>query len=851
LINDKPCRALLDSGSLTDFISSTVVDQLRLKYELLDKPIPLQLAVSGSRSVVKAYTSVNLKYQEILGPRTFDIANLDSYDVILGMPFLFQHQVLLGFNPPEIKIRSLEPLPIRGAQTQNLELKSSNPDTSLIESYRQELRQYAKDICKDAVETPLPPLRVINHVIPLINEDRMYSWHQSRCPKAMKPLWRAKRDDYVRTGQWEFFSGTNTVPMIMMKKLTKDGSLKLRTVLDTRERNKNTKKLASPLPDIDAILRNVSSHPYRSLLDGKDAYEQIRVVPEDVPKTLFATPDGTMISHVMQIGDCNAGATYQSLMNHIFGPYIGIFMDVYLDDIVIYSDTAEEHVKHVKIVIDTLRDNQFYLGELKLQFFKTELAILGHIIDDAGIRLDPHKVDKVVNWKTPTSKELLMQFIGSVGYLASGCEGVRVDMQHLSKIASITTKWSWSPTDQRAFDLVKACVEAHRNVRRCAIDFTSAINGSIPVNLTTDTSLTGASGVLSQGNDLKTAAVIVFWSGKFNSAQQNYPVHEQELLAIVESLKRFRHLLIGFRFHIFTDHKGLEWITTQTRLSPRQARWLEALSEFDFEITYVPGIDNILADALSRIYSNEPAGTVRSASEYVSVEEDDVPRSLLLNFVTAPLYTGSPLFLGASEARRSARIALKWVTAPQDTSSASSSLNLSKQHPTPKRGHLTSVPNPSSVMTIPGDPTPSVVPQPSEGCSAPGLVNQEPGHPTPGLVNQEPRHPTPGLVNQGSRRPTPGLVNQEPKRSAPAEPTASSGVNDPAASSVVNVPGASPVVSTSDASSVVHARTTYPSHETASTEVVGSDQPSPSLSTPVALVPVPTPANPPLTTIKK
>jgi len=91
---------------------------------------------------------------------------------------------------------------------------------------------------------------------------------------------------------------------------------------------------------------------------------------------------------------------------------------------------------------------------------------IGHVIDEGGIRLDPHKVDKIVNWKTPTSKELLMQFIGSVGYLAAGCEGVRVDMQHLSKVAAKTKRWSWTPTNQQAFDLVKACVQAHHDVRR-------------------------------------------------------------------------------------------------------------------------------------------------------------------------------------------------------------------------------------------------------------------------------------------------------------------------------------------------------------------------------------------------
>ncbi|KAG2050017.1 hypothetical protein BDR06DRAFT_984158 [Suillus hirtellus] len=197
LLNRKPCCALLDSGSLMDFVSSTVVDQLKLKYDLLDKPIPLQLAISGSRSAMKATTCVELAYQDIKGPCTFDIANLKSYDVILGMLFLFQHQVLLEFNPPEIKIRSLEPLPIHRSQTQVLELKGMSLSSDQIEAYTKELCEYTKDICKEAIETPLPPLRAINHIIPLINEDQVYSWRQSKCPEALHPLWRSKRDDYI------------------------------------------------------------------------------------------------------------------------------------------------------------------------------------------------------------------------------------------------------------------------------------------------------------------------------------------------------------------------------------------------------------------------------------------------------------------------------------------------------------------------------------------------------------------------------------------------------------------------------------------------------------------------------
>jgi len=648
-ISGKPCRALLDTGSQSDFMSTTLVDQLKLPYTVLEKVLPLQLAVSGSRSAIKCTVTASFAYQGIKSERLFDVANLDSYDVILGLPFLVQHSMVIGLNPAQVTVRSVEPLPYEPDQVFTIASRAAEIQAMDIDRMHEELVEYASDICKEATETPLPPLRVINHVIPLIDETKPYNWHPSKCPEPLKPLWRSKRDDYIKTGRWEFRSGTNSVPMIMLKKATKDGSLRLRTVLDTRQRNDNTKKLASPLPDIETILRNVASHPYRSLLDGKDAYEQIRVEPSHVPRTLFTTPDGTMISHVMQIGDTNAGATYQTLMNHIFAPFLGVFMDVYLDDIIIYSDTAEDHVKHVKQVIDTLRENQFYLSAHKLQFFRSELIILGHVVDSKGIRMDPSKVDSIVNWKVPTNKGLLASFNGAVSYLAPGCEGIRIPMSILAKRAAPLTPWQWESTEQRAFEQVQDCVAKWRDVRRVPLDY---VAGREEINLTCDASLTGASGVISQGDDLDKANVVAFWSGKFNPAQQNYPVHELELLAIVESSKRFRHLLHGIKFRVFTDHKGLEWITSQKKLSPRQARWLEVLGDFDFKVSYLPGSSNILADALSRMYSNEPLGVVRAASEYVSAEEENAPSKILLSLVTAPLYTGEFIYLGASKSRK-------------------------------------------------------------------------------------------------------------------------------------------------------------------------------------------------------
>lgn len=132
-------------------------------------------------------------------------------------------------------------------------------------------------------------------------------------------------------------------------------------------------------------------------------------------------------------------------------------------------------------------------------------------------------------------------------------------------------------------------VAEHRNQYRNDIDDSKK---SPPVNVTCDASLMGAGGHLSQGDNVENAKNIAFWSGKFNSAQQNYPTHERELLAIVESLKRFKHLLFGRHFRIFMDHRALKHLMRQRNLSPRQARWLEFLREFDFAICYLPGSAN-------------------------------------------------------------------------------------------------------------------------------------------------------------------------------------------------------------------------------------------------------------------
>ena len=507
-----------------------------------------------------------------------------------------------------------------------------------LEAARRELREYAAPICMDVSDSLLPPLQTINHTIPLKDETKTYSWRPSKCPDALRHLWTEKRDAYLKSGRWQMSNAPNTAPMLLLMKPgtgTKGVLHWLRVVCDLREQNANTHKVTSPLPDMEAILRRVSRKPYRTLIDGKDAYEQIRVEPSHVPHTAMTTPDGNMVSLVLQQGDCNTVTTYQTLMNHIFALYLGVFMDVYLDDVAVYSDTLEEHIAHIKLVIDILKKEKLYLSATKLRFLCREMKILGWIVDDQGIRMDPEKVDNVLSWKVPTNRELLRGFLGSVGYLADDIATVRIPMGILSSLTGSETSFKWEFTHQRAFEEIKKLLHSHREHHWVPLDYGK---DAPRIWLVTDGSHGGIAGVVTQGEDFRRGHVAVFFSAKLSAAQMNYPVHEIEMLAGIESMRRHRDILLGCSFTWVTDHKGLIHLLKQKNLSGRQARWLERISEFDFTIEYILGVENVLADALSCIYAHDWPGTIRAPSEYTQFDEEGDFSAVLQSFaISAPI----------------------------------------------------------------------------------------------------------------------------------------------------------------------------------------------------------------------
>lgn len=458
----------------------------------------------------------------------------------------------------------------------------------------------------------LPPLREVNHQIPLIDERKLIRYRFAKCAEYLRPQLMEKIERYTTAGWWEERNVPSAAPLMCIPK--KDG--KLRTVVDARERNLNTVKDVTPFPDQESIRDDVARAKFRSKLDMSDAYEQIRIVPDDVGKTAFATVVGTFISHVMQMGDCNAPATFQRLMTRLFRTLLGKSVYVYLDDIFVFSNSLEEHEKALASVFDILRTNKLYLSRKKVDLYSTKMECLGHIIDDRGIHVDSDKMRAIREWPQPQNYHDIQRFLGLVNYVAQFMPNISAYTSPLSGMSS-QTMFTWNPLHERCFQTIKhiACKAPILK----PID-PRLIESGQQIFLICDASPHGVGAYCGQGTDWRSCRPAGFLSKKFSNAQVSYRTYEQETLAILEGLSKWEDKLLGRPLTIVTDHKSLEFFETQGRLSNRQMRWWEYYSRFNAQITYVKGVDNVVADALSRYYASIPVGEPIPEDAYVNID---------------------------------------------------------------------------------------------------------------------------------------------------------------------------------------------------------------------------------------
>jgi hypothetical protein len=288
----------------------------------------------------------------------------------------------------------------------------------------------------------------------------------------------------------------------------------------------------------------------------------------------------------MSFGLTNAPAYFMYLMNSVFVPELDKFVMVFIDDILIYSKTKEDHVDHLRVVLQRLRDHHLYAKFSKCEFWIDSVKFLGHTICSEGISVDPTKVQEVMDWKPPTSVHQIRSFLGLVGYYCRFIPDFSKIDKPMTELLKKEVKFHWNDKCEEAFHTLRKLLTT--------TPVLAQPDNTKPFDVYCDASGTGLGCVLMQNN-----WVIAYASRALRNRDQNYPTHDLELAAVIHTLKIWRHHLMGAKCNIFTDHKSLKYLFTQADLNMRQRHWLELIKDYDLEVHYHPGKANVVADALS------------------------------------------------------------------------------------------------------------------------------------------------------------------------------------------------------------------------------------------------------------
>jgi hypothetical protein len=399
-------------------------------------------------------------------------------------------------------------------------------------------------------------------------------------------------------------------PVVLVKK--KSGGIRL--CVDYRKLNSITKKDSFPLPRIDDVLDLLHGQKYFSTLDLASGYWQIEMDDSSKEKTAFIVDNNLYEWNRLAFGLTNAPGTFQRLMNFVLRSVIGKTCLVYLDDIIVFSRTRDEHLINLEQIFNLLTEANLKLGLSKCKFMCESVHYLGHVISANGILPDPDKVELLRNFKSPTTITEIQSFLGLASYYRRFIRNfadiahplieltrkkkVKLDKKDRKKglivkeDSNSSEKFVWGDKEQAAFETLRECLITPPVV--AFPDFSKEFL------IFTDASNYGIGAVLSQIQDGK-EVVIAYSSRHLNNAERNYSTIEREALAIIFGIKRYHHYLQDEQFEIISDHRPLQWLESHKNENSRLGRWAIELSAVKYKISYKPGREHGNADFLSRI----------------------------------------------------------------------------------------------------------------------------------------------------------------------------------------------------------------------------------------------------------
>ncbi|XP_062203827.1 uncharacterized protein LOC133906051 [Phragmites australis] len=637
---------LVDSGSSHCFISEQLASGIP-GWKELETPMRVKVANGGLLLCTHELPGQTWGVQGHTFCSPFKILPLNCYDIILGMDWLEANSPMevhwldkwmsFKYKGNTVKLQGLKRGVQFGAPINEFQLEAMQKSDRLLhvvqvqvvnsmasssEGLPTEVQQLIQNF-SDLFQEPsgLPPKRNSDHLIPLIPGAHPFRLRPYRYSPAQKDEIEKQVKALLLNGMIQESSSPFASPVLLVKKKTGEW----RMCVDYRRLNALTIKNKYPLPIIDEFLDELHGAGWFTTLDLRAGYHQIRIAQGEEFKTAFQTHNGHYEYKVMLYGLTGAPATFQSVMNSVLSDLLRKCVVMFIDDILIYSKTWQDHVKHLQLVFEILQANGLKVKLSKCCFAQQQLAYLGHVISARGVQTDPDKISIIKDWPTPSTVKEVRSFLGLVGYYR---KFVR-HFGHLSKpLTNLLKKgeiFVWTQTTDEAFQALK---RALITALVLAMPYFSK-----PFMVETDASDHGIGAVLQQEGH-----PIAFVSKTLGPRTQGLSTYEKEYLAIILAVDHWRSYLQQGEFVIKTDHKSLMHLDEQRLSTPWQHKALTKMLGLQYKIVYKKGAENKVADALSRVSQLSNTAEVATLSvahpiwleEVVSGYRDDEAASKLL-----------------------------------------------------------------------------------------------------------------------------------------------------------------------------------------------------------------------------
>ncbi|KAA3477814.1 DNA/RNA polymerases superfamily protein [Gossypium australe] len=591
LIYGLPYTALIDIGSTHSYVASTISGTLNLDSEIASREMTVLSPLGQSVVVNKLFRKVPLEVQGMVFSADLMELPFGEFDLILDMDWLVMYQANLDCAAKHIVLRTLEDKEVVVIGERRNYLSNVVSALKAERMVRKGCKAFIAYVCTlEIKESTVRNVRTVKEFSDVFPEE----------------LPRLPPDRGVEFGI-DLLPGTVPVsiaPYRMAPKELVELKAQIQELLDRGFIRPSVSPWGAPVLFVKKKEDQSVSSVF-SKIDLRLGYHQLKVKEADIHKTAFRTPYGHYEFLVMPFGLTNAPAAFMDMMNRVFQPYLDRFVVVIIDDILVYSKSEEEHDSHLRVVLQILKEKQLYVKFSKCEFWLSEVTFLGHVVSAEGIRVDPRKIEAVLDWKPPKSVAEIRSFLGLAGYYRRFVEGFSLIAAPLTKLLRKGVPFVWSDKQQESFERLK------KILTEAPVLIQPEVRKEFAVYC--DASHTGLGCVLMQDGK-----VIAYASRQLRPHELNYPTHDLELAAAVFALKSWRHYLYGEKSIIYMNHKSLKYLLTQKELNLRQRRWIELLKDYDCSIEYHPGKANVVVDALSvRVISD-----LRAMFAHLSLYDD-------------------------------------------------------------------------------------------------------------------------------------------------------------------------------------------------------------------------------------